>query len=317
MRFTLILLFLCLAPFIKLKIEPIAKVIFYCSFPFVIFIILFELWMILFTDSTTAGVIRGFVIESGMGDVYTFGGLYRIQLSGTGCLLAFYMLSYVTNMFPQKHLVLCRLMYVAAIIFAGNFAFIIGLVIFHLLYAAIQKIKKKKLLNYSIVALLLLILILPYIVSYLQNTIEQKSAESNAERLFQTEALVSDLSSSFGSLLFGRGLGNIVEIKGGFRDYSVQGDYYELQSLYFMNQMGLIFFGLFLVFNIWVTVYKIPNVKGRIVYISYIAYGLFNPYILNTLHVVVLLVLCNLPKSNYLKVHNYINGNYLQAKSLA
>lgn len=295
-RFSLILLFLCIAPFIRFKISSIYKVLFYSSFPFVIFIIGFELWMLFFTDSISAGVIRRYVTGNGMGDVYTLGGMYRIQLSGTGCLLAFYMISYVCDIFPKKHKTTIRLLYVLSIIFAGNFAFILGLAVFHILYLCSAKFKRRNFIIVSILLIPIFFLIIPHVIEYLSNTIEQKSAESNAERVFQATALISDLSSNPFSLVFGKGFGNIVEIKGGFRDYSQQGDYYELQSIYFLNQMGFLFFSIYLIYNIWITVYCIPTLKGRIVYISYIIYGSFNPYILNTLHVIVLLLLCNLPR---------------------
>ncbi len=87
------------------------------------------------------------------------------------------------------------------------------------------------------------------------------------------------MSENIITILFGQGLGNKIDIKTQWKDYS-DNIYYELQSLYIMNQVGILFFTWFVIINILLSKYFIKYKILLIAYVSYIFYALFNPYFL-------------------------------------
>lgn len=135
---------------------------------------------------------------------------------------------------------------------------------------------------------------------------ESKKEVSNATRVDQATVLVEDMSDDIVGILFGKGLGHTVSRKTDFRDYTGN-IYYELQTIYFMNQLGLIPFICFLCLNIYFTLKYIKYRKYIILYIAYVIYAVTNPYILNTNQVVVIITLVSL--ANSLKRKTYKEKN--------
>lgn len=130
---------------------------------------------------------------------------------------------------------------------------------------------------------------------YVTATIDRKAKYSNAVRIEQMKVLVNNMNSGALTLLFGQGLGNTISERTAFRDYTEKHSY-ELQPLYILNQVGLVYFVLFVCFNIILTLKFIKYKKLILIYFSYVLYASFNPYIFDTSHIVVIIVLISLKK---------------------
>jgi hypothetical protein len=92
----------------------------------------------------------------------------------------------------------------------------------------------------------------------------------------QVSVLIEDLTKSPADLIFGRGFGNTVDIKAQFRDYTGQ-YYYELQSVYILNQTGILMFLLFLLVISVLLYTKINSRYLILLYLSYVLYAISNP----------------------------------------
>ena len=162
--------------------------------------------------------------------------------------------------------------------------------IFHILRYIYGIKNNRYLINRIIIGAIVVAFVGPSLFSFVANTLEEKRDVSNAIRIEQTHVLLEDLASNPITLVAGNGIGHTIDVNARFRDYT--GDtYYELQILYFLNQLGVFPFLIFIVVNIVFTQKYILSSQLRIVYICYIAYAITNPYILDTYHVVVILSL--------------------------
>ena len=183
---------------------------------------------------------------------------------------------------------------VLGMLVAGKFAFVLGLIVFlFLVFLNTNQFKTKKFLTLAIVGLFAIVFAAKPAIEYLDNTISKKSQESNPTRLDQSIVLWTDLKESPLSLVFGQGLGNTLEVKTKWRDYT-DNIYFELQSLYFLNQMGLFNFLIFVICNVLCVILYFRQPIVKIIYVSYILYALFNPYFLDTSHIVVIIILSSL-----------------------
>lgn len=140
---------------------------------------------------------------------------------------------------------------------------------------------------FCLVSLLFLVF---FTASYVSNLIEAKSEYSNPTRIDQANLLLEDLSEN---PFWGGGLGNTVNVITEYRDYT-DNIYFELQSIYFLNQMGLFYFMFFILFNVVFSLYFIKYPSLFLAYFSYVFYAFFNPYFFDTSHIVVILVLVSL-----------------------
>lgn len=293
-RFALIIFFVGFSYFIKLPLDKILKGFKWIALPYCLFLIICEVIIIGFLDEGYMSYIRNeVVIGNGLGDVYPkYGNFYAIQLRGTALLPFIFMLSFIVPLFKRKD-VLCKIILLAGIIIAGNFAYLLGIGIFFIFLFINNKLNIKQWFNRFIVFLFCAVSLGPFIFTFINNQIEQKKEISNATRIDQAEVLISNMSSSPITALFGMGLGNNINIKTNYRDYS-DNDYFELQSLYFLNQMGVLPFFIFLLYNIYCSLKYIKYRKGILLYISYIFYALANPYILDTTQIIVIITLVSL-----------------------
>lgn len=311
-RFSIILFFILAVYIIRLPRATVIKGITYTTIPYCVFLILAEFYLVLFFDKSLLSTLRYSVTTSGIGDIYPkYGPIYAVQLVGTAALPFVFMLSYVEEVFI-RHKKAKRLILLAGIIIAGNFGFIVAIAVFWILLNLSKKYTYNELFNRFICVVVLTAILGPSMINFVSSTLEQKKEESNATRIEQAQVLMQDMNSSVVTALFGKGLGNTVEIKGKFRDYRGQ-QYYELQSLYFLNQLGVIPFMIFLIFNIFMTFKYIRYGNLRIVYLCYVLYAITNPYILNTNQVVVIITLVSL--SSY-RLKQRLNKNSVYGKEL-
>ncbi|MBT5490769.1 oligosaccharide repeat unit polymerase [bacterium] len=260
-----------------------------------LFIIGFEIFLLINFDILTYIPIRHYFNNMGYGDVFTFGGmLYKIQLLGNALLPFGLFIVWLFYSGYKKYLF--SIVIFIAITFAGNFAFILALIIFYILYFLYKT--RWTLQNIVLNSFFIIILVLftgKPIYNYFGNVIKHKAISSNPVRIDQFNVLISDMNNNLGTLVFGKGLGNTVDIKTEWRNYENR-VYYELQSIYILNQIGFVLFLMFIFINILLSLHFIKYKILLITYFTYIFYASFNPYFLDTNHIVVIIVLISLRK---------------------
>lgn len=290
LRFALIVFFICNAYWVRICKPRLAiNILVSITAIFSLVIVVIEgVLLLLRVDITPYRLI---LIERGIGDVYIkYRFLYAIQLVGTSVIPFVYMLMVATSIYPKRVLFFLRVLFLMASLCAGNFMYIIAIVSYHLIDLLVSS-KSKLYLRRHIWVWLCIIMILPTFYKFIHNTLEEKKELSNVVRVEQVRILIKDLAESPSTLFFGKGLGNTVRASGSFVDYGDEDVYFEVQSIYFLNQLGIIPFLLFIIFNIVYTMKYIKTKRVRLVYLGYVIFGISNPYILNTQHVVVIISL--------------------------
>ncbi|BCR28494.1 hypothetical protein KAM448_32860 [Aeromonas caviae] len=124
-------------------------------------------------------------------------------------------------------------------------------------------------------------------------------------RFDQAQVLINDMSSNIFSVLFGNGLGHTINIKTMARDYT-EDIYFELQSLYILNQIGFVGMAILSIFHLKLIFNFLKSKKIILIYVCYIGYALINPYMFDSNHCVVLILLMSLS-------HRYVKAE-IEAK---
>ena len=276
------------------------------SFQAIIVIIIGFLMPVLFSLETYSP-IRHIVKEFQWGDLYTYNGIYyRVQLLGNALLpfLFFVLYDEYRRLGTRLYLLILSLL---AVIFAGNLAFILVLIIYAVCYELLTvkkfsfKVEKYKALFWGS-----LLLTAPFIVYYFFQLIIMKSTgdvSSIGTRFDQFNVLVMSLTHSISSTLFGNGLGYTLNVVTASRDYSGN-IYFELQFMYFLNQLGIVGMFSFICLHIY---FFLTNIRDKfliLMYVCYIFYAAINPYMLDTTHIVVLVILVTLQNSKYRHIGN-------------
>ena len=310
-RFGLILFFVGNAYFIKINGKQALKYLMYISTSFCIFLIAIEVLLLFVWDPIFIDQLRHIILDAQIGDIYSLNGIfYHVQLKGSAILPFIYMLLCVTNLFSKKVRKMYLVIHLIGFICAGNFMYIMSVALFHCLLYIRTLNTKRKLLNGILVGIIFITILAPIIVPFFQGKMEQKAETSNAIRIEQAALLMVDMTENPVTVLFGKGLGNTLHVSTSFRDYT-DNIYFELQTIYFLNQMGVLPFLAFVLFNLWMIYKYIKNPKLKIVYLCYVAYAISNPYILDTTQVVVIISLVAIENmyrySNYGKDNLYLS----------
>lgn len=292
-RFALILIFILLAYLVKPK-EIYVKIFLFFSLIQSLFIISLEIFFLYYGHNDLSFFSRNTLLSSGFGDIYSpYGGMWKIQLKGNALLPFAFFVSIVY--FKNKKRLFYSFFFVISSIFAGNFAFILGISFFIIFYNFLFfRMSKNKFFIYITITLFFVIMSITPIINFVQHTIESKAVNSNTHRIFQSKVLLDNLSESTTSILFGQGIGNsnINSSYGNFNDTI----YFELQTLYILNQLGFFPFLLYLLINIYLAIFFIRYNKLLFIYITYVFYAIWNPYIWDTNHIVVIIVLISLKR---------------------
>jgi hypothetical protein len=138
------------------------------------------------------------------------------------------------------------------------------------------------------------------IYSYTKNVIGYKD-NSLGTISDQANVLLADLEKT--SVILGSVLGNTINITTAYRDYSNQ-IYYEIQAVYLFNQLGILNFAVFIFLHILFAINFISQKKLLLIYFFYVVYAVTNPYIFDTNHVIVIMILVTL---NRLKNENRLH----------
>ncbi|MBR3196018.1 MAG: hypothetical protein IKF50_04895 [Clostridia bacterium] len=228
--------------------------------------------------------LRRWAYRNSFGDIYINPNdhLPRVQVHGNGILPMAFILNDTYRKGKRNDLI--NFILLLGILAAGNFAYILAIAVFYLL----------KMLKYittdgkPVVRKLILVLCLSgaaiVFLWYAFRQMAYKAEGSNSIRLEQAQVLLSD-----SNLLLGKGLGHGIYYTG-LRTY--QGEtYFELQTLYILNQIGLAGMVLFyaLVFRpIWKT-----GKRETILFLIYLLYTFWNPYCFDSTEMIVILMLIN------------------------
>ncbi|EIN3469756.1 O147 family O-antigen polymerase, partial [Shigella flexneri] len=247
--------------------------------------------------------LRHYFLENDYGDVYTYGsGFYRVQIKGNALIpFAFMLHIVIKDYFYYRFKNTITVILAIGTIVAGNFAYFVSICLFFMYIILCSKSNSRYAKLRKIIFGVFLTVILPFFITYSIELIIMKSNGADSSlgvRWDQFTVLINDLTESVSNFVIGSGLGNVIKIQTPIRDYSAY-IYYELQSVYFLNQLGVILFTLFLLINLLLTIKIIKYSELCVLYFLYVSYAITNPYILDSNHVAVIIVLVTL--SNVLK----------------
>lgn len=239
----------------------------------------------------SAAAVRAYGLQNGWGDVYTFGSVFltRVQLQGNALLvMACFTAFYIKDRVPYK------LALLAACLIAGNKAFLIGLFLFALYGLVSWLFNTKKAYNFQLKIcffILCAMLVAPVMMEKVNSILEEKAGYSNVVRKDQAEVLLS------GNIITGNGVGNTIIAKTAYRDYT-DADYFEVQTLYVINQIGIFGYLLFLVLTFGLCMDRKNAYFLCFVYFTYLAYTFFNPYCFDTTHMMTGFLICSIFSAN-------------------
>lgn len=238
-------------------------------------LLLIWLWLMVAGDYTA---FRDWAWENGFGDIYMLSRWNaKVQVHGNALLLV----AFIVDFTGKRRLTLQNGIVLTGILAAGNFAFVLGLGVFAAWHGLIW-IKARKVSKRIVVVILAcgLLLSAPYVAA----KIAQKAEVSNKTRIEQAQVLLD------ANPIIGEGLGNYIRAETTTRNYD--GDiYFELQTLYIYNQVGLLGLGLAYGLTVWPLWRK--GKKRAILYLIYLMYAFWNPYCWDMTHIITLLILMN------------------------
>lgn len=254
---------------------------------------------LLFSIDTYAP-IRQLVKGYQWGDIYTYNGyFYRIQLIGNALLPFLFFILYDRWRNGGKGIISLSAIFLS-ICFAGNLAFYLSVLIFVFIYELLKiKVLSSKVSTYKFIFWGSFILITPIAIMYFIQLIIMKSTgdiSSIGTRIDQYHVLIDNMSVNYLTVLFGQGLGNTINVVTPHRDYTGN-IYFELQFLYFLNQIGILGMILFLYTHIVLFLNRVKNKTHILMYACYCFYGFINPYMLDTTHLLVLVILISMNQS--------------------
>ena len=267
-------------------------------------ILIFVIWLNLMTSGDFVQY-RKWAIENGVGDIYIVNGRAKVQLRG--CSL--FVIAFVIDIFHEKRITLYNCCMIIGAIIAGNDAYLLGIaatIVYILSKKMIDLLKKKSFLSIVISFILIVVLIVGGI--YAIKIWIDKSAYSNAVRLSQMELLLDT------NWIYGSGFGHPILGQASTVTYNGSETYFEVQTLYIFNQVGIIGLALFYI----LTFAPLSNGKDYrmiVAYLIYIIYSFWNPYCFDSNHIVALLLITNVlrtvsdPLNKATKKSLFINSN--------
>lgn len=274
-----------------------------------VILIVFEIYLVLFADPAIASSIRSQVTSLQLGDVYTYNQyFYRIQVKGNPILPIAFLVSLFAIQSKRIKFSVASLLFVGTVV-AGNLAFILAILFFVGMYCLILLFSNKtavaffkklistraRIILLSILLVLIFATAFAVLYPYLKEVFVRKMIYSIPTRFDQVYHLIVDLMENTKTLLFGQGLGNGINVISDYRDYR-NNYYFELQSIFILNQVGILYFLLFVVTKLIFVIKFWKNKYIYLLYASYIVYAFTNPYLFDTTNILVLIVLSSLCK---------------------
>ena len=292
-RFYIIILCLLLSHWVHLPLVATKRIFFFFILLQCFILIVIEAIMNLFFSINNYLPFRFFFMEQGWGDIYTYDGFfYRVQIKGNALIPFAFFLTFLKD-YTFKYRRTLQIILLISSIIAGNFAYLIGIFIFIIFWYLFNDLRKRKFRNRIIIFSFVFALSIGSIIEYTQEILDRKSGYSLGTRSDQVDVLIRDVQKDISTFLLGKGLGNNITIKTSFRDYT-DNLYFEIQAMYFFNQLGLINSLIFISFLLFLAIKKIFYKDLLFIYFCYIIYGVTNPYILDTTQTTVILILISI-----------------------
>ena len=308
-RFYIIILCLLLSHWVHLPLVATKRIFFFFILLQCFVLIVIEAIMNLFFSINNYLPFRFFFMEQGWGDIYTYDGFfYRVQIKGNALIPFAFFLTFLKD-YTFKYRRTLQIILLISSIIAGNFAYLIGIFIFIIFWYLFNDLRKQKFRNRIIIFSFVFALSIGSIIECTQDVLDRKSGYSLGTRSDQVDVLIRDVQKDISTFLLGKGLGNNVTIKTSFRDYT-DNLYFEIQAMYFFNQLGLINSLIFISFLLFLAIKKIFYKDLLFIYFCYIIYGVTNPYILDTTQTTVILFLISI--SNVRKQKNRLYNSVIQ-----
>lgn len=258
-------------------------------------IIVIEVYLLLFFDDANYLELRTFLSDRNWGEIFRpYGILWNIGIRGSALLPFAFMLSFITS--TSKFY---RAIILIACIFCGNIAYLLSIAIF--IFIFYYKSNKKKF--YAILFLAMTLLIIFY--NNFLNVIEIKNEYSNSIRLEQLNILIWQIFDNFYTPYFGSGLGYNINVLTDSRLYEYD---FELIWAYIINQTGFLYSIYFILLNIYLTKKYIKNDFLILAYICYLIYASINPQMLDSNHIIVILLLLSAKEYIFQNSNKVLNG---------
>ena len=220
--------------------------------------------------------------ESAIGDIYLIGSRPYVQLHGNALLVMAFILEYMN----KKKITLPLVLLLIGILCAGNFAFVLGLLAFigYRALVLIIKLYKQNRLNKKLVLICLIVAGLIF-APYAIKKFSEKMFKSNVIRMDQIRVLTDT------NPIIGSGLGHAIHAETTFRLYDAP-TYFEMQTFYIYNQIGLVGLILYFGLTLWMAFKKGYN--RLILYLIYLFYTFWNPYCFDTTQLFAITVIFSL-----------------------
>jgi len=294
-RFFTILLFINVVLLFKAGNVSHLKVFKYVYLLQAIIIIVIGVTMPILFDITTFSPVRSMFLQNQWGDIYSHNALfYRVQVIGSALMPIFFFLSYIQYRESNTHSIFVLCISFLGCVFAGNLAYFLAMFIFLGIYEIRRLGSLGHMINkYKLMVSFLLIVLIPIFLYYVFTLFLMKSDGSGGSvstRIDQVNVLMNSMNANYMTLLFGNGIGHTLSVVSPIRDYTGS-VYFELQALYFLNQLGFIPFSFLFLFHIYLFIKRISDFNSRLIYFIYLFYAAINPYFLDSSHVVVLILL--------------------------
>lgn len=220
--------------------------------------------------------------STGAGDIYILNGIPRVQILGTSIFVTLFICEFM----KERRLTFYGALMAVTALAAGNSAYVLGIFAFVVFYygpVLLKWIKKK---HWKLIFVIPISIVMVTVFGfYSLRSMKVKAEFSNAVRVEQIQVLTKT------NPIIGSGLGHNVSGGGVWRQYD--GDtYFELQTLYIYNQIGIIGLGTFYLLTL-IPYARQKKRKKLMCYITYLIYTFFNPYCFDSTHIFAVLLITN------------------------
>jgi len=281
-----------------LKDKRIAKAFIIVMLLHALILIGLQVYMMLHSSPNFNAHIRNTFSHRKFGDIFSRNGwLFRIIIKGNELLPVAFMMAH--NIYKKGFKRFYKYIILLATVIAGNLAYFITLAMYVFIKMLIDKKGRKILLVLTYIGMAVFLVLNKPILNILTKTMEIKNEKSMPVRYEQIDTLLGDFEKPY-EVFLGRGMGNTITAENAIRSYK-NAKYFELQVMYFLNQLGVLAFFMLIIYNIYVPI-KYFKLESLIIYGAYLLYAITNPYILNLSHIVVLIALVS-----FNEITNYNN----------
>lgn len=221
--------------------------------------------------------------QTGAGDIYIINGIPRVQLVGS----SLFVMAFLIDLYQKRRVTPFGIIMIIGALITGNSAYVLGIVVGIVFYLA--PAVKRWMSNQSWKILILIPLVIIGMVLFTRfsiSTMNEKSSSSNLVRTEQAEILLN------ANPLVGNGLGHEIYGTVGTHIYDGTNSYFELQTLYIFNQIGII--GLLFFYILTISLFLGKDKRMLLfLYLTYLIYTFFNPYCFDSTQIITVIMISN------------------------